>query len=176
MEPWYTKIARGISRVVLIRIIILGAVAIFGYFQVADSEKDESTRDASGEVVESGDVGVYVLQIGDCLLYPSSVDISGGELPDQLKAVPCTELHNLEVISSHTLADGPYPSDAKLLELEQTFCWDDYDSYTKTKLASPPHLVQLIYPVETSWANGDREITCTFGMPNNEKLGASIRG
>lgn len=173
MEPWYTRI----SRVVLVRLAIAGVIGIFGYLKVSDSKVDEATRDTSGEVTESGDVGIYVLQIGDCFLYPTSdFSSTAGIIPDQLKVIPCTELHDAEVGGNHTLPDGPFPGVSKFAELEQSLCRDDYNAYTKTNLESPPHGGQSFYPTEESWANGDRLFTCTFSFISGEKLGASIRG
>ena len=182
MEPWYTKIASVISRVVLFRIIILGAVTIFGYFQVADSEKDESVRDESGEVVEAGDVGVFVLKVGDCLQLPSEFksQLLGdtGEISNyaSFSAVPCTELHDAELYSIKTTNKNEFPGEEALFDEFSGSCVDEYFTYSGIEFDSSPHDVFPMVPTADSWLQGDREIQCFAFLVNGEQLGASIKG
>jgi hypothetical protein len=181
MEPWYTKIASVISRVVLIRIIILGAVTIFGYFQVADSEKDESVRDESGEVVEAGDVGVFVLKVGDCLQLPSELksQLLGdtGEISNyaSFSAVPCTELHDAELYSIKTTNKNEFPGEEALFDEFTASCIDELPTYSGIELELSPYAVFPMVPTGDSWLQGDREIQCFAILANGEQLGASIR-
>jgi hypothetical protein len=182
MEPWYTKIASAISRVVLIRIIILGAVAIFGYFQVADSEKDESVRDESGEIVEAGDVGVLVLKVGDCVQLPSEFKSQLLGNTEELmtftsfSAVPCTELHDAELYSTKTTNKNEFPGEEALFDEFSGPCVDEYSTYSGIEFDSSPHDVFPMVPTADSWLQGDREIQCFAFLVNGEQLGASIKG
>ena len=181
MEPWYTKIARGISRVVLIRIIILGAVAIFGYFQVADSEKDESIRDVSGEVVEAGEVGVFVLKVGDCVQLPSEFKSqllgNTGETSNitSFSAVPCTELHDAELYSIKTTNKNEFPGAEALFDEFSDSCIDEYLTYSGIEYDLSPHSAFPVVPTAESWEQGDRVIQCFAILANGEQLGASIK-
>ena len=106
MEPWYTKVGRIILRSVLFRLAIFAVLGLFGYSQVSESGKDDSTRNENGEVIESGAVGVEVLKIGDCVqLPPEYEELAPTETTSiaSMVAVPCTELHDAELYSMKTL-------------------------------------------------------------------------
>ena len=181
MEPWYSKIARGISRVVLIRLIILGAVALFGYFQVADSEKDESIRDVSGEVVEAGDVGVFVLKVGDCVQLPSEFKSQLLGNTEEIStftsfsAVPCTELHDAELYSIMTTNRNEFPGEEALFDEFTDSCIAEYLTYSGIEFDLSPHSMFPMVPTAESWEQGDRAIQCFAFLANGEQLGASIK-
>ena len=180
MEPWYTKVGRIILRSVLFRIAIFGVLGLFGYSQVSESGKDDSTRNENGEVIESGAVGVEVLKIGDCVQLPP--ELKDGLAPTEttslvsMVAVPCTELHDAELYSMKTLNLSEYPGEDALYGELSIFCVDDYVAYTGAEYdTSSPHEIFPIIPLEEGWTDGDRVIQCLAVMKNGEQLGATIK-
>jgi hypothetical protein len=180
MEPWYTKIAGLIPRKLINGAVIVAVLLVIWYFGGSDNSVDESVRDTTGEVVEAGTVGAFVLQVGDCLIMPDAFfeeEPNDYEFVD-LNVVPCTELHDAQIAGEYVMEDGDYPgdeyfsNDGKFNEI----CWDKYDAFTKTSLDEPPHLLTLQYPTSEGWLDGDRKIQCVFFMADGGKLGASIEG
>lgn len=179
-QAWYSNIGGFFMRSILFRVIVFGVLGVAGYSQISESGKDDSTRNETGEVIESGAVGVEVLKIGDCVQLPS-------ELKDEtattdttsfasLVAVPCTELHDAELYSMKTLNPSEYPGEDALYGELSDFCIDDYVAYTGTEYdASSPHKIFPIIPLEEYWIDGDRVIQCVATMNNGEQLGASIK-
>ena len=165
---------------VVFRVIVFAAFAIYGYFTLSDSESDDTVRDASGEVIEGGQVGFSVLHIGDCLQFPTGVkELEEGDEGiefEQLSVVPCTVLHDAEIFSSRVLSGTYFPGDDMFGGELSEFCADDYQTYTGVEYLDSPHLIYPLYPTQESWDQGEKEITCAVGMENGEKLGASVRG
>ena len=167
-------------RSILFRVIIFGVLGVAGYSQVSESGKDDSTRNETGEVIESGAVGVEVLKIGDCVQLPP--ELKDGLAPTDttsfasMIAVPCTELHDAELYSMKTLNLSEYPGEDALYGALSDFCVDDYVAYTGAEYdTSSPHGIKPIIPLEEGWKDGDRVIQCVVVMKNGEQLGATIK-
>ena len=172
-------ILRVILRSILFRIIVFGVLGLAGYSQVSESNKDNSTRSESGEVVESGSVGVLVLKIGDCIQLPPEFDVDAptdSTTFASLVAVPCTELHDAELYSLKTLNLVDYPGEDALYGELSDFCIDDYVAYSGANYDTEnPHRILPLIPLEEGWGNGDKTIQCLARMANGELLGASIK-
>jgi len=166
---------------VVVRIIIVAAFAIYGYFTLSDSESDETVRDTSGEVIEGGDVGITALQIGDCYQFPTGfIELEENESLEfeELSVVPCTVPHDAEIFSSKVLSGTYYPGDDAFMGELSDFCFDDYQSYTGVAFYDDgPHVINLTNPSKEGWEDhGRKTLTCSVAMKNGEKLGASVRG
>ncbi len=168
-------------RSILFRVIIFGVLGVAGYSQISESNKDDSTRSETGEVVESGVVGVQVLKLGDCVQLPSDFKsqlLTGiGELTtfSSFTAVPCTELHDAELFSIKTVNKNEFPGEDALIAEFSSSCTDDYATYSGIDYDLSPHLVFPMVPTADSWEQGDRALQCFALMENGEQLGASIK-
>jgi hypothetical protein len=178
MEPWYTKIAGLIPRKFVIGVLILAFFYVVGNFSDTDSGVDETVRDTTGEVVEAGTVDALILQLGDCLVFPSDLLDEPGTVFTDMEVVPCTELHDAQIGGEHVMDDGDFPGLDFFQNSEDLdgVCIDKYIEFTKTSLTESPHLVSYFYPTEDSWLQGDRTVQCIFMMADGEKLGASLEG
>ena len=120
MRSWYRNIPIGL-------IVAIG-IGIYGYVQVSDSKKDSTTRSEDGAVIDAGKVGFEVLKIGDCAQHPNGVKPDENDEAQKVESysvVPCTDLHDVEMYSTKTLAFTPYPGmDALAGELSD-FCYGD---------------------------------------------------
>ena len=171
---------RAWSKNIPIGIIIALGIAIYGYLQVPDSKKDSTTRGENGEVIEAGEGGGEVLEIGDCINIPSEVKTGDPSETIELssfKVTPCTELHDAEIFSSKILAFATYPGEDALYGDLSDFCIDDFTSYTGLQYdSSTLFKIFPMIPLEDGWSRGDRTLTCLTSLISGEKLGASIRG
>jgi hypothetical protein len=178
MEPWYTKIAGLIPRKFVNGAVIVAVLLVIWYFGESDSSVDETVRDTTGEVVEAGTVGALILQLGDCLNFPGEFSEENVFRFSETKVVPCTELHDAQIVGEYLIDDGDYPGNDFFTNYDETnnICWDKYDAFTDTSLNEPPHEYHLLYPSEDSWLQGDRNLQCMFYMSDGGKLGASLEG
>jgi hypothetical protein len=171
--PTVTTVVRGLAALSL-----LGAIAACS----SDSSTgDESTRNGAGEVVEAGDVGVFALQVGDCLDASSFLEtVSDGD-PAEVQgfaALPCTDTHTGEVIlvDDEFFADlEEFPASADELYAAATEpCIAALDEYTGTSYDTSPYDFASLIPTEESWdVMGDRGLVCV-GVTLNESQDATV--
>lgn len=164
--------------------VVVAAFIAIPYFvnmwQNTKSTRDASVRSDSGDIVQPGDLGIFLTRVGDCLVFPD--DFADPEGPEEVgyvsvtKGVPCTELHDAEVIGETLTADSVFPGDSVLIERYQQFCRDEYEVYTGEPYLTSPHILSVFVPTLESWKAGDRKIQCFALNENREPLGASIRG
>ncbi len=139
-------------------VVSLGIVgAVVGGGAVVDAVTS-ADRDQSGAVVGAGDVSSADVEIGDCLIDPREGE-EGGEV-DDVRAVPCTDAHDLEVYALGTLTGGAFPSDEELdLQAGQT-CFDGFEGYVGVPFEESRLDLGYITPGEDAWDAGDREVSC----------------
>jgi len=136
----------------------------------------EAQRDESGEIVESGTVGVFEARVGDCLLEPvDDEDIS------EFEAVPCGDPHHLEV---YALVDHPgassaaYPGESSLLDWGSEQCYQRFEEYVGASWEASPDLDYfLVYPIEEAWSEGERGLSCSVvAFVDGDQLTGSMSG
>jgi Septum formation len=128
-------------------------------------------RDESGEITESGDVGVTELAIGDCVLLPEGAE---GDVTD-LEGVPCDTPHDGEVYVVDELPDGEYPGETQVLKQVEELCVADFEEFVGGSYETTELDITYLYPsTEDQWAD-DRGITCVVYHPG-EKVTGSLKG
>ncbi|MFE4670106.1 DUF4190 domain-containing protein [Streptomyces sp. NPDC056716] len=134
----------------------VGLVLITLFFTTGASS--DLWDDVQDNVRESS--GLYVDK-GTCFNTPNGT--SEGVMYD-VEEVPCAAEHEAEVFATVTLPDGAFPGDTRIAELADERCYALEGDYAMDTWALPEH-VDLYYlvPISSSWALGDREITCFFG-------------
>ena len=163
--------------------VVIAAFIAIPYFinmwQSMKTTRDASVRSDSGDIVQSGDLGIFLTRVGDCLVLPDEfVDYEGTEevgVVTVTKGVPCTELHDAEVVGETMTADSVFPGESVLIERYEQFCSDEYEAYTGEPYSTSPHILLPSVPTLESWNTGDRKIQCFALNENLEPLGASIR-
>jgi hypothetical protein len=134
--------------------VVSGGVAIFGGVSAVD---DDTTRDESGAIVESGGVGVFQLQIGDCVQLPGIGTVQSVE------GVPCEEPHDAQVYSAYDLVGASYPVDID--EEAAEGCYDRWQAALGTVYEDDLERDFTIFtPTREGWDLGDRGVTC-FVIP-----------
>jgi hypothetical protein len=116
-----------------------------------------SRQTDGGEIVASGDVGAFELQTGDCII---SGQIAADEVFSDVKAVPCTEAHDSQVVGTYNVIGDDLDEDAIYAEAE-TRCSQIMESYVGPGWWDEENLTfSFFYPTTESWADGDREVAC----------------
>jgi hypothetical protein len=142
----------------------IAAVAVAGTIAWAGiSAIDDTTRNETGQIVESGDLGAFVTKVGDCI---NDLPEGSGTV-DILKGVPCSEPHHWQVI---------HKENSNLTEFSQSALEDEtvkicdvaFDSLAKSldylKLFEYQDLqYEYFFPSPESWENEDRVIDCLIG-------------
>jgi Septum formation len=145
------------------------------------SNGDESTRDSAGDVVEGGDVGVFALQVGDCVDASAFLETVTGGDPTEVEAfaaLPCTETHSGEVVlvdDQFYVDVDEFPASSDELYAAATDpCTAALDEYTGTTYESSPYDFAPLIPTKESWdLIDDRGLICV-GVTLNEAGDATV--
>jgi hypothetical protein len=136
----------------------IGGVAVFGIGSI-----DNTTRNDQGAIIESGELGAFVTQVGDCFF----------ELPQNAQGVstvpgvPCAAAHHWQVVHKENISLAEF-SQANVSTLAEQVC----DNALEVLASTLSYDKQLEYqnakttglqPTEGSWAKEDRMIDCLVG-------------
>jgi hypothetical protein len=130
--------------------------------------EDHTTRDTAGVIQTSGDLGVFVTQLGDCM--------TGLPLPQGLKAekvskglgVPCSQPHHEQVYFKGVITlDGIYDR-AAVRKSASAICDDATTQLVPTLSAANAEEYRTaeilsMSPTQGSWGHGDRSVDCLIG-------------
>ncbi len=83
---------------------------------------DETVRDANGNVVEGGDIGVFSLNVGDCFL-----DLPVGDV-SSITATPCADDHGYEIYHLFDVNLADFESEAVETQGGEG-CLGSFDAY-----------------------------------------------
>jgi len=141
------------------------------------SQVDSSERDEVGQVVEGGDVGVFLLQESDCIRLPTDIGSTEVEQIEDVRAIPCAEPHDGEVV----LVDDGYFNDTEVFPGEDEAvdqgtdsCIAALDEYTGTDYDTSSFDAIVLVPSEQSWTVlDDRGLIC-IGLTLDEAQTDSI--
>src|SRR5262245_16433271 len=147
----------GIIKLVAAGAAGLGLVGV-GYAGLAG--QDDTKRDASGAVVEGGELGAFRIRVGDCFN-----DVAQGAF-ESVTAIPCSEPHVYEVYAAFFVngdSDAPYPGDTTLASDADSGCVDRFEGFVGTSFERSIYDGQSITPTRESWEQlDDREILCVL--------------
>ncbi len=161
----------GIAKKMLLTVGIAG-LAVTGC--TTTSTDDASTRDDTGTVVESGEVGAFRLQEGDCF------GATGDGLIATVDAVPCTEPHQSEVYAAFTLAyetDDPFPGQTVVDTAADEGCYERFDEFVGLDYQSSVYGYGSLTPTVESWDSlDDREVLCVIGNYDESPKTGTAKG
>ena len=128
-----------------------------------ETVSDDTTRNDSGDVVEGGDVGVFALNVGDCVLNSTETEVQA------LQAVPCADEHDLEVFALFDMPEGDFPGDAAVDSAADAGCLQRFDAYVGLAYADSVYAFTYLTPLESGWNEiDDREIVCMLARIDGE--------
>ena len=108
-------------------------------------------------------MSVFDLAVGDCWNSPSSTDETFNVSTVEL--VSCDQLHDNEVFAIFFMDDGPYPGDDAVRAAADEGCLDPrFSDYVGEPYASSIYYAGALWPSESTWADGDREIVCYLNL------------
>jgi hypothetical protein len=144
------------------RIAAGGVAAVVGLGVWGVAGEDNSTRDETGSIVASGDVGAFVTRVGDCF-----ESMSDESTISTIPGVPCETSHHWQVFHKEdsTLSDYDKEAldeeviavcDAALEDLVYGMSDEKFNAYETSESF-------YLFPTLESWAKGDRTIDCLQG-------------
>lgn len=151
------------------------AYAALGLGVVGYNVMTEADRDASGAIVEGGDVDAFAMRLGDCFdNTPSLASGDGGEV-SMLPGVPCAEPHDNEVYAIFAVDYEAFPGDVPMAELAFDQCLAHFRDFVGLEYESSVLDIAALYPSAASWSENDREVVCAVYDMNGGKLTGSAR-
>jgi hypothetical protein len=169
----------GIAATVIGGLYLLGTIGLFVFGVVTGFQEgfdDEPERDASGEVVERGDLIPSKLRVGDCFNEPKIDDLNANEQieTELVDVVPCRGPHDAEIYHSFQLSGTEYPGQS-VIDREARVCVQEFKefvglSYTQSRLD-----FVYYFPTQESWdILDDRGIACAAIDPRRGKVSGSL--
>ena len=171
--------------------MLAGAVGVWGWRRavgvglaiviaagVAACGADGTGRDASGEVVAAGVVGLSDLRVGDCFNTPEEPldnPVAGDGVGD-VQLVPCGERHDLELFGLAGLEGDDYPSDDALDKQALEICGAEFELYAAQVQEASASGLAWFFPSGESWDDGDRQVMCALDTTDTtrDRSGAII--
>jgi hypothetical protein len=138
----------------------------------ACSGGDGLKRGKDGRVTSSGDLSVFDVQAGDCVVPPTDVK---AEL-EKVKVVPCKDPHTQEAFAVEKYDKGDaYPGDQALTAFADGVCLERYQGYVGVAYQDSSMFYTYLLPSARSWNEGkDRKIICLV-TTTGDQLTASVK-
>jgi hypothetical protein len=153
------------------RLIAGAVVAGVAVFAGVGAFSDETTRNDSGAIVESGGLGAFVIKNGDC------VNIPDGRLVQSVEGVPCSQAHDAEVYYLFDLSGTSYAGAEWVTEAGVTGCLGAFHAFVGVAYERSELDIFWLEPTEETWTEiDDREIACMIVALDGSKLTGSMRG
>lgn len=134
-------------------------------------------RGADGQVTSPGNLSVFDVREGDCIVPPTDVK---AEL-ESVKVVPCKTAHTQEAFAIEPYVDkanpkaDAYPGDQVLTAFADGVCLQDYQGYVGVAYQDSKLFYTYLLPSARSWNEGkDRKIVCIV-TTTGEQLTASVK-
>ena len=148
--------------------VVVVAAAAFGGAGIFD---DNTVRDESGAIVESGGLGALSIQIGDCVNLPDS------EYVESLEALPCADAHDAEAFEAFDMRDGDFPGDDAVQEAAINGCYEAFEPFVGVAYEDSELGMYWLYPTPETWdESADREILCRLTAYGGSKPPGPMRG
>lgn len=134
---------------------MLAAVLLFA---VAACSDDGPGRDDEGRITSAGDLSVFDLETGDCVVLDDDLEAANETLP----VVPCDEPHQAEVYALVDVDDlDQYPGERELSNRAELECVGEFSGYVGVDLADSELYFTYLIPSIRSWQDdGDRTVVC----------------
>jgi hypothetical protein len=141
----------------------LSACSVIEQIFPAQAQRDAETQ----EVSEAGDADAFSLIVGDCFNEEAAASETDTEV-SSVPAVPCEVMHDFEVFHAFDLTDENYPGVDPISEQADAGCEAAFDTFIGTSYLDSALGYGYLYPSESSWQDGDREIVCyVYGAEQN---------
>ena len=139
-----------------------GAVAGVAVFAGVSAFGDDTTRNDQNEIIESGGLGAFAIEVGDCLNLPSE-DFGIGEEVESVEGMPCSQAHSAQAYALFDLTgfSDAFPGSAAFEEQSSAGCLDKFESFVGIPYEQSELYFMWLTPTGEGWVQmDDREITC----------------
>mgnify|MGYP001825715670 CR=1 FL=1 len=150
--------------------------AVIGLGVIGYNVATEADRDASGAIVDGGNVDAFTIRLGDCFNNTSS--LAGDEAGEvsSLPGVPCSEPHDNEVYAVFDVNYESFPGDDLMSERAFEACLARFEGFVGMEYESSTLDITALYPSSQSWSvHGDREVVCAVYDKNGGQLTGSSK-
>ncbi len=114
-------------------------------------------RNTAGQVTATASINPFQITLGDCTGPMKEGDI------ESLQVVPCGDKHNYEAYAVTKLSGSTFPGEAEVTKQADKFCTAEFRTFVGLASKDSKYDMFYLYPVESSWAVGDREVLCLAG-------------
>ena len=151
--------------------------AVIGLGFVAYNVATEADRDATGAIVEEGNLGAFTIRLGDCFDNTSVFESDAAGEVSSLPGVPCADPHDNEVYAVFDVEYAEFPGDDQMAEDAFGACHARFEAFVGLEYESSTLDIAALYPSTESWAmQDDREVVCAVYDMNGGKLTGSVQG
>lgn len=140
------------------KVVGWSAVAGVAVFGGVTSFGDDTTRNDQNEIVESGGLGAFAIEVGDCLNLPSDLN----EV-QSVEGVPCSQAHSAQAYALFDLVGfgEAFPGSEAFDEQAAQGCYERFKSFVGVPYEESELYFTTFEPTEESWRQlDDREIVC----------------
>lgn len=153
--------------------IVLGAVSTVAWgliiaFFVALAGSDEFRDSFAEGLTEGFESMVTTYAVGQCMDFPEDAV--------EPTEVPCSEPHTGEIVGVHDMTDPSFPGDDAAYAAAEEFCLQAFADYVGIDFMDSELDMMYLYPTETSWDVGDRQIACWAEPIDGTPLTESVAG
>ena len=130
-------------------VAVFGGVTAFG---------DDTTRNEQNEIIESGGLGAFSIEVGDCLNLPSEVT-----QVQSVEGVPCSQPHRAQAYAVFDLVGfgDVFPGSSAFEEQAGSRCYEEFESFVGVPYEESELYFTTLEPTKESWTGmADREIIC----------------
>jgi Domain of unknown function (DUF4190)/Septum formation len=121
-------------------------------------------------VFDNGSVSATRLQVGDCIATMPADNARVTTMPK----VSCTTPHEGEVYDQIRVTEASFPGQPTLESEYQSRCRSSLMSYAPSAADSSDVGIYLLYPSQSTWDQGDRDVVCI--ATTTDKRTVSIKG
>lgn len=127
-------------------------------------------RDTAGTATQAGTLEAVDLRVGDCFREPPVGEFTA------VRAAPCAQPHDAEVVSVVRLPEGSWESEAVLEAKAEERCTPGFAAYVGRERGVEEPTLRWVTPTKEGWELAlDREVTC-YAFPSPPRVGSVKAG
>jgi hypothetical protein len=146
-------------------LLVTAALVLLGACSDSDSKSD------SKQSPPTKGVGLDAVDVGACGA-PATADL----FVSAFTMADCTGPHAMELAGRYTLTDATYPGHTRLYLDAYRDCQPIFESYVGAPYWDSKFDILTITPSPSSWAGGDRTVTCMVVGEEGAPLPSLARG
>ncbi len=142
-------VKKGVGWGVVAGVAVFGGVTAFG---------DDTTRNAQNEIIGSGGLGAFAIEVGDCLNLPSDLN-----QVQSVEGVPCSQAHSAQAFAVFDLIGfgDVFPGSEVFEDQAAAGCHESFEGFVGIPYEQSELYFMTLEPTEVSWVQmADREIVC----------------